>query len=178
MINPLSVVLLSHQWGAVQYANYGGVDVPALRQAAGAVRLASPRRVLDDRVVFVDSGSSAGHGDAPRCGSVAHVSYIGRIVKYYLSKSVGRVSAHHVAQKFESACWQCLHIGNSVPSRYAAPRAFVCSKDELSKTFRKCRPAHKRHDQRCCTSLPQRRASAAVGSSSPAATRRKVVPRR
>jgi len=45
-----------------------------------------PRRVLDDRAVSVDSGSSVGHGDAPRCGSVAHVSHIGRIVKYYLCR--------------------------------------------------------------------------------------------
>jgi hypothetical protein len=42
-------------------ANYGGVDVPAQRQTAGAVWLASPRRVLD-RAVLVDSGWSAGHG--------------------------------------------------------------------------------------------------------------------
>jgi hypothetical protein len=46
----------------------------------------SPRRVLDDRAVFAGSGSSAGHGDAPRCGSIAHVSHIARIVKCYLSK--------------------------------------------------------------------------------------------
>ena len=47
-----------------RYANYGAVDVSAQRQAASAVWLTSPRRVLD-RAVFADSGSSAGHGDAP-----------------------------------------------------------------------------------------------------------------
>jgi hypothetical protein len=62
-----------------RYANYGEVDVPAQRQAASAVWLTRPRRVLD-RAVFADSGSSAGHGD-PRCGSAAHVSHIGQKVK-------------------------------------------------------------------------------------------------
>src|SRR5882757_5983603 len=32
-------------------------------------------------------------------------------------------------------------------TRYVASRAFACSKDMLSKTFYKCRPAHKRHNQ-------------------------------
>ncbi len=39
-------------------------------------------------------------------------------------------------------------IGIARPfTRYVAPRALACLKDILSKTFYKCRHAHKRHDQ-------------------------------
>jgi hypothetical protein len=90
------------------------------------VRLASPRRVLDDRVVFADSGSSAGHGDAPRRGSAAHVSHIGRMVKYFLNKLSAGVFAHHAAQKLDSACHSPF-ISETMRSSHAAslPRLFA-----------------------------------------------------
>jgi hypothetical protein len=74
----------------------------------------------------VDSGSSIGHGDAPRFGSVAHVSHTGPEVKHFLYNLSSRVLSHHVEQKLNSASQQCLYTGNSVSLHTVCRSTRVC----------------------------------------------------
>ncbi len=98
----------------------------------------SPRRALDDRAVFVDSGSSAEHGDAPRCGSAAYVSHAGAPSQVVFKtirvpEFLRTMSRRNSTRRASSACIS----GTTRPfARCVAPPARLrASKVMLSNTF-------------------------------------------